>query len=325
MVSLGKRVSLTMNNPLETSILKPIKNVILRGGKVSLTQSGEDYDFVIGVGHMAAKLADGPYRAKRLLIPHGIGDIDVAPVRKLFVSGSYWETWAKVLMIKEYGLVRPNQIQSVGWPKLDALHQPEEQDAIKEIANKYRLSELPREKTVLYAPSATIGNDNSFDEVMPIMFKSVQDLGINMLVKVHEGGDRMIDGKSHWGQWTKVGEYMNLVKTRSDMRWIDSNENIVYLYPHVDLLVSDVSSCLREFIVTDKPSLQIDSLSFTGFMPSRTFECASHTRVSAISGYIQTLLDDPSIGEDARAVWRELLFSNIGDSSEAIVKIIGEM
>lgn len=314
------KVALYRNSSLEDGVLQPVyKSLIRRGFDVVNEELAEA---ILGVGSL---ISEELISDKTIIIPHGVGDIDVYPVKSHFVSGSYFEVWARIKLLEKYGRVEENQIRVTGWPKLDILFQPEEKRVFNEVAERYELKDLPHDRTVLYAPTSSVGNTNSFDFVITPLLSAIERIGLNLLIKTHNKGD-VVDGegKSLWGQWTRIEEIKS--KKMENVRWISSDENITYLYPFSHILVSGVSSCLREFMVMDRPSIQIDSFPFVAFKPTRIFEGVIHTQISQLEHNLKNAIDDPDLNKVEREVWKEFIFYKVdGKSSDRVVDALIEV
>ena len=102
--------------------------------------------------------------------------------------------------------------------------------------------------------------------------------------------------------------------------WIDEKtEDIFSFYLFADILISDVSSTLREFMLTDKPSIQLTNiprqeLLFPGVIWS-SLENLPKTIVQAV--------DNPDESAPARRKWiKRLFFKPDGHASERAVRVI---
>lgn len=285
---------------------------------------------------------------KGILIPHSLGDIHINTIIKShFVSGQFWADYVRHHLDSD-----SERVKITGWSKLDFLFQPDRKSVImKKTASKYKLDELPYDKTVLYTPTSHFASDrNGFDDLIEPLLDAISQLGVNILIKVHSGGDIIINHStgdfrcSKWCQWRKAEKIMREAEKRDNIRWIPGSENVGYLYPFGDALISDVASSLWEFMVMDKPSVQVGGLdlkkkrkeflegnrfseghwrAFGGVVPL-IFE--NLPKVEPLKNVIGEAIDNPKLGQSEREEWKKLMFHKLdGRASERVVENMVEV
>ena len=200
----------------------------------------ENFDIII-VGNVGQLNKISSSRALVVMVYHGIGlkqsyytDIDArVDIRSV-------ESVARFNELKSHG---HDNIVLTGYTKLDRLvnfSNPE----IKFTNQKIELD--PDKKTILYAPSFY---PTSIDKLHPYLIELSQDH--NIIIKLHGFG---------WEQ--KKYQYQNILCTelskKSNSIHLLQNEDydIVPYYLHADMLISDISSTLFEYLPMDKPIIQ---------------------------------------------------------------------
>lgn len=160
------------------------------------------------------------------------------------------------LIINRFGADIKNKLRIIGWPRHDGL-----------INNSYNKREIltklgltPDCKTVLYAPSWP-GYDRSdffirwFDKteiVFENLCKYCKAKKLNLIVKLHPTAWNMISNKRIRKIARKYGVY--LLPDRKSYITIDPNP---YLFVS-DVLISDVSGIVHEYLVLDRPIIYIE-------------------------------------------------------------------
>ena len=200
----------------------------------------ENFDIII-VGNVGQLNKISSSRALVVMVYHGIGlkqsyytDIDPrVDIRSV-------ESVARFNELKSHG---HDNIVLTGYTKLDRLvnfSNPE----IKFTNQKIELD--PDKKSILYAPSFY---PTSIDKLHPYLLELSQDH--NIIIKLHGFG---------WEQ--KKYQYQNILCTelskKSNSIHLLQNEDydIVPYYLHADMLISDISSTLFEYLPMDKPIIQ---------------------------------------------------------------------
>ena len=200
----------------------------------------ENFDIII-VGNVGQLNKISSSRALVVMVYHGIGlkqsyytDIDPrVDIRSV-------ESVARFNELKSHG---HDNIVLTGYTKLDRLvnfSNPE----IKFTNQKIELD--PDKKSILYAPSFY---PTSIDKLHPYLLELSQDH--NIIIKLHGFG---------WEQ--KKYKYQNILCTelskKSNSIHLLQNEDydIVPYYLHADMLISDISSTLFEYLPMDKPIIQ---------------------------------------------------------------------
>jgi hypothetical protein len=209
-------------------------------------------------------------RNKAFFLTHGVGGeeilrkhLDIKDFKAIFLTGKYWMDVFKGF----------STIHLIGYPKLDLLMQNEKYKIIEKLRNELN---LPYKKTVLYAP--TLKRFDSFDETAPHLLNLVKDEDINLLIKTH------CDDEDETYQPTTYQEVKSKAMDMNNVRWMGGlYQDITPLYLISDVLISGCSSALREFMLVDKPSIQMTNLNK---------EVAQRLEVSIYDGCIQSNLND---------------------------------
>ncbi len=148
------------------------------------------------------------------------------------------ESEERMRLLQELG--EPNLVLT-GFTKLDPLSDPAFV-AIESFLNALGLS--PDRPTLLYAPTFY---PSSVDTLLP-MFTKVSDM-VNVIIKLHGFSWTQKRYRHHSEMATKVsGGQIHLVPSE--------DYNIVPYYAAADLLISDMSSTLFEYLALDRPVIQ---------------------------------------------------------------------
>lgn len=165
---------------------------------------------------------------KKIQIYHGVVDKNwtYSPHNKwydlLLVSGHYAEG-----RLQKIGIAK-SKIKVVGFPKLDTYYKSN---------RKKETSIIPKLPTIVYAP--TWGTITS----LPFMLRE--------LIKLHKRY-RLIVKPHYYTYW----HYIDFLKDFGITLW--ENEDIIPLFDKADILISDSSSAMFEFLITGKPVIAID-------------------------------------------------------------------
>ena len=241
-VSMPVRSSLTQENILSNACETAKISFLSADTEDKRTKKLNDENFdIIIVGNVGQLNKISSSRALVVMVYHGIGlkqsyytDIDPrVDIRSV-------ESVARFNELKSHG---HDNIVLTGYTKLDRLvnfSNPE----IKFTNQKIELD--PDKKSILYAPSFY---PTSIDKLHPYLLELSQDH--NIIIKLHGFG---------WEQ--KKYQYQNILCTelskKSNSIHLLQNEDydIVPYYLHADMLISDISSTLFEYLPMDKPIIQ---------------------------------------------------------------------
>jgi hypothetical protein len=131
-----------------------------------------------------------------------------------------------------------------GWPKYDRMQIPAEQNALR-----IQIARFQHPFTVLYAP--TYANTWEWLAILPPLF----DLPVNVIVKNHiyvNPGQAFPKGQeeAYRESLQSAGEMENsaLVLNNPNVIVAPRTLNICSLFPYVNMLISDSSSCTLEFL-----------------------------------------------------------------------------
>ncbi|MDP8289232.1 MAG: CDP-glycerol glycerophosphotransferase family protein [Candidatus Electryonea clarkiae] len=164
--------------------------------------------------------------------------------------------WHKQSILSKYPWIPDECLKIVGWPAVDDFFQGKFDR--EEILLSFGLD--PNRKTVMYAPTwgGYHGEHKLFgrwfgleSEVFELLCSEVKRMGLNFIVKLHSlspyAGDQKLQkiARSYGALWA--------VKETSTFQ-TDPNP---YLWA-TDLLISDLSAIIMDFIVLDRPIIYID-------------------------------------------------------------------
>lgn len=131
-----------------------------------------------------------------------------------------------------------------GWPKLDELfpNRNSYQDEKQVLLDKHKAKRI-----ILYAPTVQLHLTSA--EALKNNIFQIADSENLLLIKFHDLLNREI-----------VAEYENMVKDKTNVEIINENNITKYLIL-ADLLISDTSSVVYEFLLLDKPVITFKSIS----------------------------------------------------------------
>jgi hypothetical protein len=162
----------------------------------------------------------------------------------------------KKLLINKFGKKIESKLRIIGWPRHDPL-----------ILHKYnrdiiltRLNLDPARKTILYAPSWAAGDRSDFfirwfdktEMVFEKLCKFCKEKKINFIVKLHSSSWNMINNKRIF----EIAKQYNTLIMPKRKNHITEDPN-PYLFVS-DVLISDVSGIIHEYLVLDKPIIYIE-------------------------------------------------------------------
>ena len=171
----------------------------------------------------------------------------------LLLPGEYH----KEEMIKRFDL-RPDdeRLKIVGWPRLD--------DLINGIYDRESIMKNvnldPGKKTVMYAPTWGWGHGNDglfarwFDRETEIFEKLCQEVtsqGFNFIVRLHH-----LSLQNHNEELQGVAKKYNVLLQASEVSNFQGDPNKLLWI--TDILISDLSGIIAEFMVLDRPIIYID-------------------------------------------------------------------
>ena len=165
-------------------------------------------------------------------------------IRKYFdlylTQGPYFTNKFKILAQKH----KDFKVIETGWPKLDQLFLQKDlyHTDKKELLNKYKVKRI-----ILYAPTFSPSLTSAIDLKDTILtLANTENL---LLIKFHD----LMDNKV-------VSEYKSLCKAIPNAKVIEESNIIKYLLLS-DLMISDTSSVVYEFLLLNKPAITYKSKS----------------------------------------------------------------
>lgn len=135
----------------------------------------------------------------------------------------------------------------IGYPKVDVLSSPKRFKIARKLSNEL---DLPFDKTVLWTPTLKRVDDTSY--IGMDLLKIFETLEINLLIKTHcDDEDKDYQPKLYHQIKSKAIEMKNV-------RWLDPlMPTITPYFLIANTLISGSSGGLVEFMVTDRPSIQL--------------------------------------------------------------------
>lgn len=251
-------------------------------------------------------------RINSILIAHSVGYEEpnefYSQFKAVFLTGL--EDMEK---FRKFGL---KNLHLIGYPKLDVLSAS--RDVKIELAKKIRaeVGYLPFSKTVLYAP--TIKRLGSFDDSIMHLLKIFRELDINLLIKIHCGD---LDKMNPLKLLNKAKTYaLNM----ANVKWLNNSNvaSIVPLYLMSDVLISGASGCLREFMLVDKPSIQLTNVNTDRFSYNG---CIKSDLINLQKNIIRAIYIPEIMREERQSEIKKWLYKPDGHASNRAVKRIKEI
>ena len=159
-----------------------------------------------------------------------------------FTQGPYFTSHFEMLA-KKY---KDFEVRETGWTKQDWIkeHLHDFDYRKKELLEKYN-----KKRIVLYAPTFSPKLTS-----LPFLKKPLEDL-------LEKEGDVLLVMKFHpltSTRWTD--EYRSWAKDRNDAVYIDTSRNITEYQLISDLMISDTSSAVYEFLLLDRPVITLRTI-----------------------------------------------------------------
>jgi CDP-ribitol ribitolphosphotransferase / teichoic acid ribitol-phosphate polymerase len=254
-------------NPYAFGILKPLHDELKAQGHETLWYVPEKilpgFSFQQHVQHTASMQEVYNFQSDAIFVPgnevphylrgvkvqvfHGLagektGHFRIRNYFDLYLTqGPYFTKRFEALAKKE----KDFDVTETGWCKLDALFQHHE--TFLEERNRI-LRERGKQKLVLYAPTfspSLTSTKTAFNEI----FSLADQEDIFLLIKFHDLMDRLV-----------VDQYKAAAKIRDNVHIIEDRNIVKYLIMS-DVMISDTSSVVYEFILLNKPVITIKSTS----------------------------------------------------------------
>lgn len=276
---------------------------------------------------------------KTVVLYHGLGDSELGgfySCAKSFFSNRIripvrlWRGWLVPgeIFAKGYPEYLRGRVKVVGFPKLDLYFSENKNEMMENVRRQCNLK-LPFTNTVIYAPTFWPSFDlrivQDAARIGRRLIEASQSIGFNLIIKTHPN----IGRKGYGLELLKLmDKYRGLPgisclippsKPYRGTGWLD---NIVPLFWFADVLVSDYSSTQREFMITDKPSVQVLS-------PSKLYKPEPgvyHTKLRQLAETLSKAfdrIDDPR-EERARCV-KYYMYKADGHSSDRAIKALVEL
>ncbi|OUR79033.1 hypothetical protein A9Q83_05470 [Alphaproteobacteria bacterium 46_93_T64] len=307
-----KRVAFHLNEAFHLSIMKPIFDALKSEYEVIMTA---DPNWIREFQPALIFVANQQANSLRMLVPeakfvytrHGLiskNFVYNAAKRCDYVCVSSNDQRQQFI---EQGNFRPDQVWVTGYAQMDALFWD------KELPTGLPLRK--ERKCILYAPTFT-GGLTSLPMVLPILdtefFEKLGD--VDFVIKPHP-----LTSKANPDWTVKLKE---IEKLFPNVHLVDdAGADVVPLLKRADLLVSDVSSVMFQFLALDRPIVAInnpDRFKVKEYDPVgiewRWRDMAVEIGDMAILGTtINECLSNPSLKSAERALYRASLFGSLTD------------
>jgi len=270
---------------------------------------------------------------KTVILFHGLGDSELGGSycsttslvsNRINIPTRLWRGWLVPgeLFAKDYPEYLRDRAKVVGFPKLDLYFSENKKEIMENVRRQCNLN-LPFTNTVIYAPtfwppfSLRVIEDSA--RIGKRLIEASQLIGFNLIIKPHPNigaggyGLELLELMDKHHGLPGINCLIPPGKTYRGSGWLG---NIVPLLWFADALVSDYSSTLREFMVTDKPSVQVLS-------PSKIYKPEPGVYHTELHRLAETLLkafdrvDDPR-EERARCV-KDYMYKADGHSSDRAI------
>ena len=259
------RVVLFCANPYAFGILKPLHDALLRQQHTALwfipdkiaaqfpfaedfTKTGsmqELYNFKSDAIFVPGNEVPHYLRGVKVQIFHGLagekqGHFRIRNYFDLYLTqGPYFTARFQQLALKH----RDFEVTETGWCKLDSLYQRHEEYLAE---RNQLLREAGKKKLILYAPTFS-PSLTSATSAQNAIFELAQQEGIFIMIKFHDLMDIQV-----------VEEYKTAAEQVSNVSIIEDRNILKYLIM-ADMMISDTSSVVYEFILLNKPVITIRS------------------------------------------------------------------
>lgn len=305
--------------PHTTSTLRPVFNEMIKQGFQCKWVSKPIHDG----GKYLYINSDSPVprdiRSRTIWVPHGIGDEGPKhyhiSCEMIFLTGEHFYDLFKE---KPFG---KDKLKVIGFPKSDILFSSDK-ELIKEKAKKQFNLDLPNKKSILYTPS-WIPNyfmfrpeSISFNKSVFSIIKMSHDLKMNLIIKPHPFTINSCNKEIYYKALARAKIMKNVV-------WIDKNiEDITPLYLFADILISDHSSTLFEFMLTDKISIQLNNVC----SKEKLYFGTTKSSLKNLPEMVIQTIDNPSeFLDNQRKIIRKRVFKPDGKASKRAVTIIEKL
>ena len=305
--------------PHTTSTLRPVFNELIKQGFHCKWVSKPIHDG----GKLLYLNSDSPVpreiRSRTIWVPHGIGHEEPKPYhiscKRIFLTGEYFFDLYKE---KPFG---KDKLEVIGFPKLDILFSPDK-ELIKERVKKEFNLDLPYEKNILYTPSwiptyfMFKPESISFNKSVFSIIEMSQDLKMNLIIKPHPFTIKSCNKTIYHAAQARAKKMKNVV-------WINKNiEDITPLYLFADVLISDHSSTLFEFMLTEKISIQLTNVC----SKEKLYDGTTKSSLKGLhKTIIQTIYNPYEFLDNQRKIIRKRVFKPDGNASKRAVKIIEKL
>jgi len=276
---------------------------------------------------------------KTVILYHGLGDSELGGFQlrarsffssRISIPTRLWRGWLVPgeYFAEGYPQYLRKHVKVVGFPKLDLYFSENAKEIMNNVRRQCNLK-LPFTNTVIYAPtfwpslSPRVVVDAA--RIGKRLIEASQLIGFNLIIKTHPNVGREGYGLELLKLMDKhrglpgINCLIPPGKTYRGTGWLD---NIIPLFWFADVLVSDYSSTLREFMITDKPSVQVLS-------PSKLYKPQPgmyHTELHQLDEVLSKAfdrIDDPR--EERTRCVKYYMYKADGHSSDRAIDALLEL
>ena len=276
-----------------------------------------------------------------VMLQHGIGNemfsresvkylCNFVVGKKALIEITYFYNYVNADKDTKY-LEAIDKYRLVGYPKLDKLFNINKEEVKKSLLAKLK---MPYEKTILFFPSVIhtlcLQDAGSVIKEVVDIFKNKD---VNLIVKPYSCEYPLKKA------YIKIKKYMNdIPNTRficneeiKDLYGEEGIEDCSLLYLLGDVLIGSTSaSCITEFTVLDKPTIQ---LSWSSMKFVKDFFCKFQEipiglvayNLDELEGLVFRSIKFPDEFTEARKVWAKYIVHDLGNATKKCVDILEEL
>ena len=190
-------------------------------------------------------------------------------------------------------------VEETGWPKLD-VYAKNSSMILQEKA--LLLQSHKAKKIILYAPTFS-PKLTSASDLLPHIKKLAQNLDYLILLKFHPLMDN---------EW--ISEYKNLANSNNNIVY-ETDNNIIKFLRIADLLISDTSSVIYEFLLLDKPVISFNNI-------SQQINWENSTDYSQLIPLVSKNLNEDLFSKFRKEIFKNIHPYNDGKSASRMVEAV---
>ncbi len=321
-----RRIAMHTNRVFHYSIFKPIFDELSKVYNVIMTNDPHwiadfDPDYVFVADAQTNNLKKFITRAKFIFTRHGLANKNVGfnsaeQCDYVCLSSSYLSQ-----IYIEKGDFHPDQLWVVGYAQMDNMFR----DVALPIPEKIATGN----KTILYAP--TFNEDiSSVPMLGPNLIEKIRGVQgrHNIIIKPHP---LIYDFSPNWITW-----FMEAAKTQENVFLVaDKAADVIPYLKNADILLTDASSVMFEYLPMDRPIILLNNPERTGCPQFNPDAIEWKWRdvgvevddVELLSQTIENELANPARRKDKRELYSDRLFGDLrqGETGRLVKEKIGEL